>query len=519
MPEAYRGVATAYHDAAGRHVEPPPATIRAVLDALGPPPAGPPPVYLLVTGQDPWQHDLTGEVALEEGDVVALPASLPGDLPLGYHRLVERDGRATPLVVAPPRAHLPDGLRDWGVAVQLYALRSRVSWGIGDIGDLARLAGAAGDPGFVLVSPLHAPDLSVRPIEPSPYYATSRRLRNPLHIEVPAVAEWPRLDPAVRADLDARGRALTDRPLIDRDAVWSVKEEALRHCYAIAGSDALFPTYLEDIIDAQLAALPPRRVGLIADLALGSAPGGLDHHAAPATFLPGLRIGAPPDPLGPDGQDWGLPVPHPERLADGGYAAFAALLRGAMRHAGGLRIDHVMGLHRLFVIPDGATATDGTYLHYPAHDLLAIVALESLRARCLVIGEDLGTVEPAVRAAHAARGILSTRLARFEPEPPDRWPAQALAAVTTHDLPTSHVLYDGDEDRIVAVHGALGESPCMLTAVTADDLFGAARQPNVPGTIDEHPNWRIPLPGLIEDLAASPLHRRLCAAIADRRSG
>ncbi len=513
MADHTRGVALAYVDAAGGTVPAPATTIAAVLGALGEP--RPAPLFVMIEGQEPWRHGRHGHVLLEDGTRVALPRALPGDLPHGYHRLAERAAE-TPLIVAPARCHLPDGLRDWGVAAQIYSLRSRTNWGIGDLADVRRLVAVLGDPGFVQLSPLHAPDLDP-PIQPSPYYASSRLLRSPLHIAVEEVPEFALLPAARQRDLSRRGRALSELPLIDRDAVWAVKEEALRECHAAGAGAVDFAAYLQAVLVAQLAALPTLRVGLIADLAVGAAPDGRDHRARPDAYLPGFSIGAPPDPLGPDGQVWGLPVPHPERLGDDGYAGFVALLRCAMAHAGGIRIDHVMGLDRLFVIPDGATAAAGTYLRYPFRDLLAILALESRRARCIVIGEDLGTVEPGFRDRLAAAGVLSTRVAPFESSPPSAWPVQALAAVTTHDLPTSRRLHEDDADRTVAVHEALGASPCALVAVTADDLAGATEQPNVPGTVDGYPNWRIPLPVAIEDLAATDSFRRLRAAVSNDR--
>ncbi len=181
-----RGVTTSYRDIAGREIIVPIDTLRHVLDVLGPPPEpdAPPPVYVLREGQDPWRHDLPpgAVVRLDGGGECALPAELPGSLPHGRH-VLELPDREVPLIVAPRTAHPPADRREWGLAVQLYALRSAASWGIGDLGDLARLPAATGEPGFVLLSPLHAPALTP-PVQPSPYYASSRRARNPLHIAV-----------------------------------------------------------------------------------------------------------------------------------------------------------------------------------------------------------------------------------------------------------------------------------------------------------------------------------------------
>ncbi|MFN8110768.1 MAG: 4-alpha-glucanotransferase [Thermoleophilia bacterium] len=234
-----------------------------------------------------------------------------------------------------------------------------------------------------------------------------------------------------------------------------------------------------------------------------------------------------------------------------------------MAHAGGLRIDHVMGLSRLFVIPDGADALHGTYMRMPLDDMLGVVCLESVRARCLVVGEDLGTVEDGFRERLAERGLLSYRLAWFEDRPAAEYTRQAMAAVTTHDLPTVagfftgadlqhlrdigahdptvldqiagrqegerhrlHERLDGDgiegawsddpADLTWALNGLLARTPSMLACASLDDAVGALMRPNVPGTIDQHPNWRVPLPETREDMAADPRVRRALAPLRDR---
>ena len=589
-------MATHYHDVAGREIEVPLDTLRHVLDVLGPPPApdAPPPVYVLREGQEPWHHDLDrgAIVHLADGGTCPLPDDLPGALPQGRH-LLELPDREVPLLVAPHTAHPPPDRRDWGLAVQLYAVRSASGWGIGDLGDLARLPEAAGWPGFVLVSPLHAPVLAP-PVQPSPYYGTSRRVRNPLHLAVAAVPEAGALDgpdEAAFAALAAEGQALAARPLIDRDAVLRVKEAALRLAFGALGrlegraaalaayraavpdadrfaaftvlarrhggdfrqwpaayrdvageavarlltdepDEIAFHAWLQLLADEQLAAVPPMRLGVITDLAVGTAPGGYDHWLRPAAVSDRLSVGAPPDPLGPQGQDWGLPPLLPGALAADGYAGFAGDLAANMAHAGGLRIDHVMGLFRLFVMPAGAPASEGTYLTYPARDLLATVALESRRARCVVIGEDLGTVAAGVREALADHGILGYRVAWFEDGPADAVPRLAMAAVTTHDLPTVAGAYGGDagdldltrlehvvagRDPVLALHEHVAAMPALLACAALDDVVGATARPNTPGTVDEFPNWRVPLPERLEELAADPHAQAVLRAIATGR--
>jgi 4-alpha-glucanotransferase len=301
------------------------------------------------------------------------------------------------------------------------------------------------------------------------------------------------------------------------------------------------------------------------DLAIGFAPDGFDAWSFQDELAAGMSVGAPPDPLGPHGQDWGLPAFVPDRLAAGGYGPFAQTIRAGMAHAAGLRIDHVMGLFRLFWIPEGAEPVQGTYVRYPADDLLGILALESLAAQALVVGEDLGTVEPGVRERLAAEGVLSYRLAWFEHDDAGRrrraadYPRLALAATTTHDLPTVAGFFSGSdldhlcdigvatpggreqadqetqraslcqllEDEgllapgersveaiVAALYGFLARTPAMLVAATLEDAVEAPDRPNVPGTIDQRPNWSLPLPVLLDDLAADPRVRRLAAVLS-----
>jgi 4-alpha-glucanotransferase len=629
-----RGIATRFTDAAHRDYEVSEATLKAVLDAMGPPPAPTawPPIVVTRTGRPSrWRAPEAATLVLEGGEERPLPAGLPGDLPAGRHRVEGRTGTTT-LVVAPGRCHLPPELdgggRAWGWAAQLYAVRSRSSWGIGDLRDLGGLlaAGASLGAGFALLNPLHA----ALPGEPSPYYPSSRVFRNPLYLCIEDVAELAALGPEERervGTLAAAGRRLLDQDRIDRPAVYRLKDEALRLAHGalgrvpgrrdglaaytaatenlgryatfcalqhVHGNDwrdwpasyrhpdrpevAAFGTehrdevgyhaWLQWLLDEQLAAARPGydQLGVVNDLAIGFAPDGFDAWSFQDELAAGMSVGAPPDPLGPHGQDWGLPAFVPDRLAAGGYGPFAQTIRAGMAHAAGLRIDHVMGLFRLFWIPEGAEPVQGTYVRYPADDLLGILALESLAAQALVVGEDLGTVEPGVRERLADEGVLSYRLAWFEHGPdggrrrPADYPRLALAATPTHDLPTVAGFFTGSdlhhlcdigvatpggqeqadqeaqraslcrllEDEgmlapgersveaiVAALYGFLTRTPCMLVAATLEDAVEAPDRPNVPGTIDQRPNWSLPLPVPLDDLAADPRVRRLAGVLSE----
>jgi 4-alpha-glucanotransferase len=585
-----------------------PATARALLDAMGATddgPPDPPPMRFVRPGEE-VALDAPGDVVLEDGTELAGVRSLPPDLPLGYHQLRRRDAVPELVVVTPGRCHLPAGLRAWGWAVQLAATRSRDSWGIGDLVDLRRLgAWAAGrGAGFVALSPLHAP-APATPQQPSPYYASSRRFRNPLHLRVEEVDGAREAGPAVDGAA-AAGRALLADRRIDRDAVWASKREALEACFGVAGGDPAFARWqraagpaVEDwarwcalaerhggdwrgwpvtlrhprdgaVADATGAA--PERVAFFAwlqwqlgrqvaavplpvvhDLAVGFDPGGFDSWAWQDLLALDARIGAPPDEFNRAGQDWGLPPFVPWRLRQVSYAPFVETLRSVLQGAGGLRVDHVMGLFRLFWVPPEAGPADGAYVRYPAGDLLDILALESARAGAVVIGEDLGTVEAGVRDELASRDVLSMRLLWFEDDPPAAWPERSLALVTTHDLPTVVGVWTGSDvddqrtagvpvaeegatalrqrlsartglpddapvaDVVVGAHRALAAAPSALVAATLEDALRVGERPNMPGTTDSWPNWSLALPVPVEEVETDPGVAAVADALAEGR--
>ena len=550
---------------------------------------------LVVTGGETANLPGRWLLGTEDGGEVAVDDVLPPDVPLGYHRLRrEDDGHTMRLIVAPFACHLPPEERTWGWAVQLYAARSRASWGMGDLGDLARLGAwsAAQGAAMAMVNPLHAA-LPTAPQQASPYSPSSRSYRNPLYLRVEDVPGASGLG----ADLDAlatAGRALNRDRLIDRDAVWQLKSAALEPLwrrFTASGGDRHFERYCEAegpalaayaafcvlaehhgvpwtewpgglrdpdgpdvvafvarerdrvryhqwlqwLVDGQLRRAG-ERIAVVQDLAVGVDPAGADAWLWQDCFALGVRVGAPPDEFSAGGQDWGLPPFDPWRLRAAAYQPFITTLRAVLRHAGGVRIDHVMGLFRLFWIPLGASAAEGAYVEYPWRDLLAILALESMRAGAWVVGEDLGTVEHYVREELARRNVLSYRLVWFEGAPPHRFPTQAMAAVTTHDLPTIAGLWtgsdlaeqeriglgpnveathairrrlqewtgvDGDapvDEVVLRTHELLAEAPSAVVAATLDDALCVEERPNLPGTTDERPNWCLALPKPLDDV-------------------
>lgn len=612
------GIETNYLDALGRRRRTSQSSRAAVLAAMGGDPGGPQPdnqgtVRLLRPG-DSRRLAAAADLTLEDGTVLRVERRLPPDLPLGYHHLRSHGAdRPTLLIVGPGKAHLPEGLRLWGWAAQLYAVRSRRSWGMGDLGDLRRLARwSARDlgAGFLLLNPLQSVAPGT-PQEPSPYFPSSRLFRNPLYLrieEVPGAAAAGRaLEPLIEA-----GRALNHEPFIDRDAVYRLKLTALEllwmrfagsavfdryRCSAGAalprfavycalverhGPDrarwparyrrpdgaavarfgtehaarVLFHQWVQWLLDRQLERAA-RELPLMRDLPIGVDPRGFDAWNWQDTLAAGVTVGAPPDEYNTRGQDWGLPPFAPHKLRAAGYLPFRETIRAGLRHAGGLRIDHVMGLFRLWWIPHGAGPAGGAYVRSFADELLEIIAIESTRSGAMIVGEDLGTVAPGVRARLARHRILSYRLLWFEKKSPSRYPAQSLAAVTTHDLPTIAGLWTGADlaeqdalglapnragtlgikrrlgkltgfggttktaDVVVRTHRLLASAAAALVTPTLEDALAVEARPNMPGTTVERPNWSIPLPLPLEEIERHPLVLRVarCFRKRSRRPG
>ena len=523
-----------------------------------------------------WQGDLV-ETPPETERVILEAMGAERDRPPRLrHPQLEPD----PCTPAPERA--------WGWAVQLYALRSRESWGVGDFADLRRFARWSRRAGasVVLLNPLgaQAPNL---PYEASPYYASTRRFRNVVYLRVEDVPGAERAAPEIAPLRDAALR-LNARRLIDYDEVYRLKSQALEAVFAAepepeglarwarrqgkaleafavfnalaeehgrawrdwpedvrhpggAGLAAArerlarrvaFHRWLQFHADRQLARAS-REVGLITDVPVGFASDGFDAWRWQDFLAPGMRVGAPPDEFFRDGQDWGLPALNPWALGRARWEPFVDAIRGATGHAAGIRLDHVMGLFRLFWIPEGMTAAQGAYVRYPAAILLGLLARESRRARTFVIGEDLGLVEPAVRRHLHRRGALSYRLVWFEGADPAHWPHDAVGAVGTHDLPTvagiwtlsepEHRLHhlreklvalthlpDGTPpvDVAVAAYAALARGRPRIVLASLEDALGVHERPNTPGTLNST-NWRLALPESLEQIEQSDGMQRI----------
>lgn len=539
----------------------------------------------------------------------------------GYHHLVFSE-RSIGLAVAPPHCFRVEdaspGRRIWGPAVQIAALRDERESSFGDFGALAKAARAFAARGAdaMAISPVHA----LFPADASRYspYAPSSRLflnvffADPSllgHALKPSVTteliDWPSAIPerlaqlriaydsrndgiraAIAAYAERGGEELLRHARFDALHAYFFRRDGSRgwqdwpaeyrdpagsavSAFAAEHEDEvgfyLFLQWLAEqgLDEAQRAARQAgMAIGLIADLAVGMDAGGSHAWSRPEELLTGLSIGAPPDPLGPEGQNWGITGFSPQALQRTGFDAFIATIRAALSHAGGIRIDHALGLRRLWVVPDGASPTEGAYLTYPLGDMLRLLALESERAKAIVIGEDLGTVPEGLRDAMEQKEMLGMRVLWFEREedgtftPPDRWPTGAVAMTGTHDLPTvagwwsgrdidwtwslkrksdaaseaehrasraqervrlwssmrdagiaSTGVMPGIADTNPVVDAALayvGSTPSPISILPMEDIVGITEQPNLPGTTNEHPNWRRRMPAQTGDLLGRP---------------
>ncbi len=568
----------------------------------------------------------------EEDNAQTHPASrgeivLP-PLRMGYYDLEARlqtgETYRSRLIVTPEYCWLPDemheGKRLWGLAAQLYGVRSENNMGLGDFSDLTALAERAGEAGADLVgiNPIHAM-YPCNEYHFSPYSPSSRLYINSLYIDPRAVegfdtcAEAQRIwnDPEFQSRLaSVRAAELVEYPEIARLKYWLL--EALYRHFQQHGEREKFDAYCEEqgelltdqalfdalnehfasqagqfkcwwewpedyrsargeaaqtfardhagrleyfrwlqwVADSQMrnAQQTARKngmvLGLYRDLAVGSDQAGAEVWLEPDRFIRGVAVGAPPDRRNPKGQNWGLPPLNPINLREQGYRPFIQLVRANMRHCRALRIDHAFGLARLFLIPNGESPRNGAYMLFNFEEMLAVLRLESHRNKCVVIGEDLGTFPPNYKDGAAASGLLSYRLLYFERTeeqftPPGRYPALALATLSTHDLPTlkgwlqeadlvereelqlyptqemaeaarderrrtipglqkalaKENLAEADaEPELAAVQSYLARSPAGIIMMQLEDLLGVVRQANIPATTTQRPNWRMRLP-------------------------
>lgn len=619
-----------------------------------------------------WQFDAHHAAEQNEINGVAcfrFYAQLPVVSQIGYHQLklqLAGDTHAGSLLIATPQTcYQPPAFeaeeKVWGISLQLYALRSKRNWGIGDFTDLANAIKILAPLGVDVIglNPLHAL-FSHLPENASPYSPSNRDFVNPVYLDIEAIEAFHNSAEARQRvasdDFQARLQSLRDCDLVNYTGVWQAKNQILKLLYAqfrkelaneksesvkafrqyqLDGGKELFNfslfealqahfhqqdasletwqqwpqafhhpesssvkdwaesnrdkiefhEYLQWQLQQQLSAAQAHsqrlgmRIGLYNDLAVGNEPFSSACWAEQANYASGVGVGAPPDDFSLLGQNWGLPPQLPQVLGDDAYRLFIQTLQANMRQAGALRIDHVMGLMRLYWVPEGYSADQGTYVAYPFDDLLGIVALESQRNRCLIVGEDLGTVPDEVRHQLWVKRIFSYRILFFEKDwqqgtfkAPHEYPEYALCTSGSHDLPTlkgywqgldlelrealnlfpsdevkhqqqnarghdrytikqalhheqlisDEVLHDDSQgnlsaDMFLSIQRFLARSQSLLMMVQLEDLFSQLSQLNVPGTIDEYPNWRHKVSLNLEDWLEASEIRNIAAAICDER--
>ncbi len=570
---------------------------------------------IVMSEADPFVAPYALEIITEAGERITLLAgqSVP-KLPLGYHQTKSAD-RTGRLIVAPDKAYQPRR-RSAGFGVTLYGLRSERNWGCGDFRDLRDLidwAVSALGVDFIALNPLHAIH-NRRPYNTSPYLPNSIFYRNFIYLDVEGIegyqaleasAELARLRNAPTVEYEqvaalkrqALERIFEANPPSPECLDWIAREGELLRVYATYcaldehlhvkdpnlwiwpdwpekyrnptgtaidtftrknARAILFHGWLQWLVDRQIAEVQKHalaagmNIGLYHDLALATDRCGSDLWGYRPYFITGCRVGSPPDGFSPNGQDWSFPPPNTVRHRADGYNLYAESIRKSMRHGGALRIDHVMRLFRLYWIPEGHSAKDGAYVRDRAADLVRVLALESVRNQCVIVGEDLGTVEDEVRETLARFGILSYKLLYFERawernaefRQPGEYPVSALTSTSTHDLATmagywtgediearlrartiddnvrsvqlserardkqllldalsaSGFLptgYERDASRLAeftgelhyAVSGFLATTPCEMWLINQEDLTKEPHQQNLPGTTAEYPNW------------------------------
>ncbi|HEY0142767.1 MAG TPA: 4-alpha-glucanotransferase [Thermoanaerobaculia bacterium] len=514
-------------------------------------------------------------------------------LPLGYHTLhLHTGGKSygTFVIAAPAKAHAPRK-KTWGLFLPLYAAHTRRSWGTGDLGDLLQYAQFVDHHGGGVVATL--PMLAAFDDEPSPYSPVSRLFWNELYLDVTRVPEFD------AGDVDHGALAhLQQLREVDYPAVRREKRRVLERCaarfrpdipyerFAAAGAreyaewrarfeqkdSAAYHLYVQWRLSQQLreAANAARRLGngLYLDFPLGVNGGGYDVWRYGQSFAKGISVGAPPDLFFTKGQNWGFPPFDPDAIREQHYDYFRAAVHNHVTHAGVLRIDHVMGLHRLFWIPEGSEAKDGLYVRYNEDELYAILTLESRRHGCSIVGEDLGTVPPEVPKKMAKHGLRRMYVIQYEVKPQENPvgapPAQSVASANTHDMPTFRAFWNGQDiddrhlhqlldakgaekeratrgemrrrlvgfliERGHLTHGPTDDPKQVLEAVLAylaasdaevvlvnlEDLWGELVPQNVPGQPER--SWKQKLRMSLEDVQANGDVRRVLTAVSGSRN-
>lgn len=596
---AARGIAVPFYDAFGieRHVD---ADTLSELAQRFPVHA---PQLPIVATPGRYHPELHGVVELEDGSRMRLEGTLPADAS-GYHHFLNEDGSRRLILAAPE--YLPQPPRTWGWAVQLYASRTAHSWGIGDFADLATIAAKAHEAGagMVLISPIHATGVTF-PQQNSPYSPSSRSWLNLQHV---AIDEVPGAELVDLTDLREAGLALNNERVINRDAVWTLKLQGLRRIWDALGavlpvearsfvqthgsdletfalycalseeqgtsnwrtwaeplqrpdtltvqsargrlgSEIAFWSWCQWVADLQFAVACQQGVDITADLAVGFDSCGADAWVYQDALAFDFEVGCPPDAHNREGQRWGLPPFDPDALIRIDFEPFIKMVQAGLRHAGALRIDHVMQLWRLFWVPSDRTAHYGAYIHYPVDAMLAVLRIEAAKTGAWICGEDMGTVADGVRETMESIGMLGYRAA-MRTAPGDN-PVGSMAASSTHDqvtvvgaltgsdakdmarigkafdpqhaehqrhhmcslagispeLPVEQISKEDIAQAVLAQYHGVAHSPSLIAVVTLDDAGGIAERPNMPGTIDQWNNWRLSLP--VMEILEGDLAKRL----------
>lgn len=548
-----------------------------------------------------WHPELHGDITLGDGRQMRIQGILPIDA-IGYHHLHRPNGETRLVLGAPEKLHTP--ARSFGWSIQLYSSRTEKSWGIGDFSDLAQLCKISGHSGaaFVLTCPLHAGSLGESP-QASPYSPTSRDWLQVMYIAIDKVKTDVDL-----SDLREQGRALNAERIIDRSRVWKIKREALQRIWEGRGhnggtdcndwvsqrgqelqtfatfmalseelglpwqswpveyqrpespavrewatahaNEVAFHAWLQFLCDKQLSVASSQGIDLVADIAVGFDGGGFDAWNWQDILLFDAEVGCPPDRHNRDGQRWGLPAFSPNGLTSVGFMPFISMVRNSLKHAKGLRIDHVMQLWRLFWVPQNGGPAEGAYIRYPHDALLAIIRIEAYRVGAWAVGEDMGTVPEYVRPMMEEIDMLGYRAACRVPT--SMFTVNTMGATGTHDHATiAGILLGSDaedmlsvgksiddeaekqktqtladeadlpaagpysqlqvEQAVLARSAMVANSASRVVVFNLEDAAAVKERPNMPGTVTQWPNWSWAIPAPSDDVLNGPLAKAIAA--------